>query len=58
VEERPQLGDERRRPADGDCDPVDHDRKAGVPPESNEDVDPDDQSVADSFPASDPPANY
>jgi hypothetical protein len=57
VEQRDRPHDERRT-SDEDCDPVDHDRTAGVPPESSEDVESDDQTSADSFPASDPPANY
>ena len=44
MEQRAQPSDdERRTTADDDCDPVDHDRKAGVPPHTNEDVEPDDQ---------------
>ncbi len=58
MDQRTQPRDEQRTTTDDDCDPVDHDRKAGVPPDSNEDVEPDDQATADSFPASDPPANY
>ena len=59
MEQRAQpRDDERRTTTDDDRDPVDHDRKAGVPPHTNEDVEPDDQASADSFPASDPPANY
>lgn len=39
---------------------VDHDRKPGVPPPTNEDVEGNkvDEESAQSFPASDPPANY
>jgi hypothetical protein len=39
---------------------VDHDRQPGVPPETNEDVceEKEDLESAQSFPASDPPANY
>jgi hypothetical protein len=42
-------------------DPVDHDRKSGVPPETNDDLKEEDQEdfeSAQSFPASDPPGNY
>jgi hypothetical protein len=50
VEQRAQPHDEKRTTSDDDCDPVDHDRKAGVPPHTSEDVEPDDQTSADSFP--------
>jgi hypothetical protein len=48
-------------PADedeGTPEAVDHDRPAGVPPADNEDLEGHDSSIAESFPASDPPANY
>ena len=40
------------------CEPVEHDRPAGVPPAVNDDLEGHDESIAGSFPASDPPANY
>jgi hypothetical protein len=51
------------RPADApepddDCGNVEHERPPGVPPADNDDLDGHDQSVGDSFPASDPPATY
>jgi hypothetical protein len=42
-----------------DCaEPIAHERKPGVPPGTNEDVEGHDEAIAESFPASDPPANY
>jgi hypothetical protein len=37
---------------------IEHERPAGIPPADNDDLGGHDSAVADSFPASDPPANY
>jgi hypothetical protein len=43
--------------ADG-AENIEHERPAGIPPADNDDLGGHDSSVADSFPASDPPATY